>query len=189
MGMRNHDDVHLRWIKVQHRFASLAGVATLATFASNSRFDLLLRQIEVEQHAALSQPLSGEGWIDDFAIALAESWVLRSYEMVRVACAHLKSRRETNDRLQRLHERLALVRMPVAKAEIRGANRSPEPIVLVLRDGSDPRNYEADGSYIIPRGLCGATGAVMWWPIDIKSGVAIEVCRRDLSDEFLALFD
>jgi hypothetical protein len=37
--------------------------------------------------------------------------------------------------------------------------------------------------------FCGETGAALWWPVDITKGETVAICRRNLSDEMLALFD
>lgn len=185
-----HVDVHKRWIDAQFRFSALAGTAALIPFAGTTRLDMLLRQIESEQLAAGIETQTGAGFVFDLAVTLSEAWVLRAYEMVRGALEVVKKRgAEAPAKLLALHDRLALVRMPIAKLEIRSANKHKGEIVLVREGGEDPRAYIDNGSYIVPRGICGQSGAVMWWPVDLKSGQSIEICRRDLSDEFLALFD
>ena len=189
MGMERHPELQRRWIDVMHNVGSQWGVAHMIPLASNNRIDLLLRQLEQEQLEKVQDLSSDDAdFSDDLMLALAESWVLRSYEVIRAAAEQARRRGETNEKLAALKYRLGLVRMPIAKAEIKDA-KAKEPMLDVLGGERNPRPYKNDGSYIIPRGSCGTTGSVMWWPIDIKRMTTVEIRRRELSDEFLSLFD
>lgn len=200
LSTRNHSAVHERWIAVTHKLGSQAGVAHLATLASNGRFDIILRQLEAEVLEDIRNPPTEEADFSfDFMLALSESWMLRSYEVIRSACEQAQSKETAIlDRFKAVRDRFALVRIPVAKAEIGGADRYkrahkklPELELVAVGGGPDSRvkAYAHDGSYVVPRGICRETGAIVWYPIDLKTQTTVAVCRRDLSDEFLALFD
>lgn len=200
MSAENHSDVRKRWVDLTHRLGAQVGVAHLATLASNGRFDMMLRQLEAEALEDIQNPPARENdFTFDFMLALSESWVLRSYEVIRSACEQAQNTGEAiPDKFKVLKDRLALVRIPIAKAEIGGADRYrkinkklPDLALFPVGDGPDngAKDYAHDGSYVIPRGICIETGAIVWYPIDLKSQQTVDVCRRDLSDEFLALFD
>ncbi|MGW9230600.1 hypothetical protein ACWGPT_06950 [Pseudorhizobium sp. NPDC055634] len=191
-GMAEHPDLHRRWINLMHRVGSRWGVAHTLALASTSRIDLLLRLLEREQLEQIqSQAVSdADGMSGDILVAMAETWVLRCYEVIRASAQQSRARGETNLKLNALKHRFGLVRMAIAKAEIQAVRSgSPEIILDVVGGERDPRPYANDGSYIVPRGMCGATGAVVWWPVDVKRMETVEICRRDLSDEFLSLLD
>ncbi|MBY3257093.1 hypothetical protein HFO09_23345 [Rhizobium laguerreae] len=192
IGMAGHPELQRRWIDVMYKVASRWGRAHMVSLTSTNRIDLLLRQLEREQLEGMQNGSSDAAANSvDVVVALAETWVLRTYEVIRAAAEQATRRGETNEKLATLKYRLGLVRMPIAKAEIKDV-RAKEPVLDVfgLAGGErDPRPYKNDGSYIIPRGICGTTGSVMWWPIDIKQMTTVEIRRRELSDEFLSLFD
>src|SRR3546814_6911931 len=59
-----------------------------------------------------------------------------------------------------LENRLALVRIPIAKGEIQGMNKKANrenPPMLVKAGDDTAEPYQADGSFIMPYGLCGET--------------------------------
>lgn len=178
-------DLHQAWIVQSFKLSEVAGVAHIATIQANNRLDLLLRQLESEWR----QP---PGDIIDFSLdlrySLSECWVLRAYEIVRAAAQQLHRKNESHEKLATLKRRLGLVRMPVAKAEIQQASKAADPIVLVHDDGSDPKEYASDGSYVVPREVCADTGSAMWRPVDISLGKSVQIRRIDLSNELLNLF-
>jgi hypothetical protein len=153
--------------------------------------DLLLRVLEQEALERTSASSSNEFDIsDDIMITMAQAWVLQSYEVIRAANSQSWRRGETFEKLKTLKHRLGLVRIAIAKAEIQDQKASSPEVILDVVDGDrDPKPYMNDGSYIVPRGVCGVTGAVVWWPVDITRMTTVEISRRDLSDELLSLFD
>lgn len=163
----------------------------LLPFAMSTRVDMLLRTLE---RGNLQRSMSDEthdiSFADDLTLSLSEAWVARCYELVRTARESIKERgAEIPEKLAHLFYQLELVRMPIDKGEINKAiHHKGEPIVLTLGDGSDPKEYKK-GTFVLQRGMCGQTGATMWWPIDLKTQQTVEVCRRDLSDWLLGLFD
>lgn len=192
IGIAGHPELQRRWIDVMYKVGSRWGNAHMVPLASSNRIDLLLRQLEREQLEGMQNgPSNDAAFSVDIVIDLAETWVLRTYEVIRAAAEQTTRRGETDEKLAALKYRLGLVRIPIAKAEIKDV-RAKEPVLEVfgLAAGErDPRPYKNDGSYIIPRGICGTTGSVMWWPADIKQMTTVEIRRRELSDEFLSLFD
>lgn len=191
IGMTEHAELSRRWIRVMHKIGARWGSAHMITLASNNRIDLLLRQLEREWlENKQSQTSHDYDDADDVMLALAEAWLLRTYEVIRASAEFAKRQGERNDKLDAFKYRLGLVRMPIAKAEIKDAKpKSPEIMLDVLGGERGPKPYKNNGSYIIPRGMCGTTGSVMWWPVDIKRMVTLEIRRQELSDEFLSMFD
>lgn len=190
-SIADHPEIQRKWIDVQDHFGSLAGPATLLPFAMNARVDMLLRTLEAEnlQRGQYVGDPDVE-FAGDLILSLSESWVSRCYEIVRAARDWMKERKEVfPDRLAQLLYQLALVRMPIDKGEIADAHRHKgEPLVLTLADGSNPMPYSA-GAFMMQRGMCWQSGAAMWWPIDLVTQQTVEVCRRNLSDSLLTLFD
>jgi hypothetical protein len=187
VAMAQQRSIHQKWISAQHRPGILSGSASLYGILRISSIDIILRQLE-DEHLNESEPV-GIDVAFDAMCSLAHYWVLQTYEVIR--SAYQLGDGEIQTRLKDIKRRLELVRMPIAKGEIRHAQKKKteaREIVLVKEDGSNPKPY-ADGYYMVPQGICGATGSVMWWVIDLESRKTVEICRRDLSDEFLALFD
>ncbi|MFD1942739.1 hypothetical protein [Paradevosia shaoguanensis] len=190
-GIAAHPELHKKWIEVQYRFGALAGHATLLSFAMNTRVDMLLRTLEAENLERSTSDMEPDvDLAGDLFLSLSESWVTRCYELVRVARERITARGDaTPERLAHLLYQLELVRMPIDKGEIAKAiYHKGEPLVLTREDGSEPQPY-TKGSFIVQRGLCGQSGAAMWWPIDLRTQQTVEVCRRDLSDWLVGLFD
>lgn len=193
LGLANYPAVASDWVNVMHRLGATAGVAHTLSVSATSKLDIMLRQLESEHWEAI-RAAQGEsaGFATDLIGVLADSWVQSGYEPIRAACEQARNRKEEHVKLAALHYRLALVRVPIAKAEIKDAKRlKPQLMLHPIGDGPDnsPKPYVADGTYIMPKGVCGETGATVWYPVDLKSNQTVAICRRDLSDEFLALFD
>jgi hypothetical protein len=140
--------LHEAWVKVQHKFGGLAGVAHLPAFAWNSRLDILLRELEKERLERFGEPFQEVEFVDDFLTGLSESWVSRSYEMLRAAKQRCAARSEKfPEALNDVFGKFELVRMAIDKGEIAKANRRNAPnIALEHEDGSDPREYVNDGN-------------------------------------------
>ncbi|MCW4461348.1 hypothetical protein OK349_06485 [Sphingomonas sp. BT-65] len=186
MCLDSKKDLHSAWISQSFKLAAIAGEAHIASIQANNRLDLLLRALEEEWE----QP--PEAVIDyslDLRYSLSECWVLRSYEVVRAAAQQLYQNGDANEKVAAIKHRLGLVRMPVAKAEIQQARKVTDPIVLVHEDGSNPKEYANDGSYVIPRQVCADTGSAMWCPVDVLTGESVQIRRIDLSSELLTLLD
>lgn len=186
LAIDSQPDLHQAWIKQSFQLSGIAGVAHLAALQSSHRLDLLLRQLEAEYEPA------PEGLVDfslDMRFSLSECWVLRVYEVIRAAAAQLRAKHEKHEKLADLKHRLGLVRMPIAKGEIQQPNKAAGPIVLVHEDGTDPKEYVNDGSYVVPRQVCAETGSPMWCPVNVITGESSQIRRIDLSNELLGLFD
>jgi len=186
-------DLQKKWISVSFALGKIAGNAHLMAVQRNGQLDLLLRLLESER---LDRMKDGrpEG-IDlslDLQFALSENWLLSAYEVARAAKKPFEASGEDASPLLALERRLALVRMPVAKGVIQGMDRKPHkdnPPMMIREGESTPEQYRDDGSYMAPCRLCADTGAVLWLPADMATGGTAAICRRDLSDEMLALFD
>ena len=192
-GMLTNPAIHERWIGVMRKLSDSTGAAPAASLASDSRLDLLLRVLESEALNRLKGPQKSE--IDfsyDILFSLSECWVLRAYEVIRAAWERMGRPDQGHERMKLLYHRLGLARIPIAKGEIQQAKkaiRAGESITLAHADGSAVAPYVNDGSYIVPRGFCPDTGAAMWIAVEINPVRSVAICRRDLSDEFLSLYD
>jgi hypothetical protein len=192
IAMQNEPEIHEKWIVVTHRLMAAYGAANFR-MASDSRTDLLLRQLEKESLQSIGQQEQDHSFATDFLLSLSALWVISSYEICRSCYQAARTKEIPAPKLKALREQLSLVRTPLVKYEIDKTNRK-KPVLLLqpqYSEGADnsPRAYETDGTYIMPMELCRTTGAVIWYPIDMKAKQSVPVCRRDLSDAFLALFD
>lgn len=179
------------WIGLSHRLVKITGTAHVVAVQRVGRLDLLLRQIEAEVLADIQKPDEERAFFAaDVLAAHSEMWVLRAYEIVRAAAQQLDDRGEENASIAALKHRLGLVRIPIAKGEIQGMTKrriKNDPIVLARGDGSDPRPYAADGSYVMPPSVCTASGSFSWAAVDRDTQINDLIRRRDLADEMLAL--
>ena len=193
MAMANNQELHKKWISISFKLGPFAGTVHTISLQRIGRLDMMLRLLENERLEMMTvKPSNEPEWSLDLQFALSENWLLSAYEVARAAKKPLKASREDASRLLALEHRLALVRMPLAKGVIQGMNRKPHkdnPPLLLKAGDATPELYSDDGSYIMPYGLCGETGAALWFPVDIIKGETIAICRRDLSDEMLSLFD
>lgn len=193
IGLKRVKDLHEKWISISFKLGPIAGAIHMVSLQRVGRLDMLLRVLEDERLEALRQGPNSEPDLSlDFQSALSENWLLSAYEVARAAKKPFKHSGKDTVRLLSLEHRLALVRMPLAKGVMQGmdrkANRNNPP--LLLREGDDePELYQDNGSYIMPHGICEETGSALWCPVDISKGETIAICRRDLSEEMLALFD
>ena len=193
MAMASNEELHKRWISVSHALGAIAGNAHLTALHRNCRLDLLLRMLERERLERMRSASSKDPiWSLDLQVALSENWLLSAYEVARAAKKPFKDSGNDASRLLALEHRLSLIRMPIAKGVIQGMDRKPhknDPPMLVKVGGDTPEPYQDDGSYMAPRSLCVETGAILWYPVDITTRKTDAICRRNLSDEMLALFD
>lgn len=186
-----HADLHKQWIGLSHKLAAITGVAHVVGVQRVGRLDLLLRAIEAEVLADIAKPTEEQDFFAaDVLSAQSEIWVLRAYEIVRAADQQLEEKGQENASITALKHRLGLVRIPLAKGEIQGMTKKRvknDPIILARADGSDPKPYAADGSYLMPGHLCTATGSFSWAAVDRERQRNDLIRRRDLADEMLAL--
>lgn len=193
LAMNREEGRNEKWISISFKLAEVAGSVHTIALQRIGRLDLMLRLLERERLEAIKGPPSSQVDLSlDLQFSLSENWLLSVYEVARATKEQLKRKGDEMPKLSALEHRLALVRMPVAKAEIRGmhvkANRDNPPMLARIGD-IEGEPYQADGSYMIPRSLCQETGAALWYPVDIALKQAVAICRHDLSDEMLALFD
>lgn len=193
LALANQPELHKKWVRLSHRVAGIAGVNHLSALQQNYRLDLLLRQLEGERLARMQAPPANEvEWTPEIQSSLSQAWVLRAYEVIRVTKDRLRKDGRPNEKVTALAHRLALVRMPIAKGEIAGMTKKANkenPPMLIRAGETEAFPYADDGTYNMLSALCGHTGAALWGPVDVTAGATVAICRRDLSDEFLALFD
>jgi hypothetical protein len=193
-GAINRDpELHNKWISISFNLGSIAGKIHTLALQRLGRLDMMLRLLEGERLEIMKSAASHEpDWSLDLQFSLSQSWLFSAYEVARAAKKPFTASHQDASRLFALEHRLALIRMPLAKGVIQGMDRKSHKnnLPVLMRVGDEtPEIYADNGSYIMPQGLCGETGAALWCPVDISAGETIAICRRDLSDEMLALFD
>ncbi len=196
LGLTNYRDEASKWATVALKCHSEFGGAHSHAVSGISQLDIMLRELEREQAEAV--PGADDAFLSHGLITtLSDAWLLASYEVVRAAKAQ-KGAAGTTNRMKFLHEQLALARMPIAKAEISGADRHrqksgglPALMMHPVGEGDDnsAKPYAHDGSYVVPKAMCSQTGTIIWYPFDLSTQRTIAVSRLDLSNQFLALFD
>jgi hypothetical protein len=193
IAMAQHQELHNKWIAISTKLGSIAGTVHTISLQKIGRLDIMLRRIEDERLDMMrAEPSNEPEWSLDLQCALSENWLISAYEIARAAKKPFKASGKDASRLLQLEHRLAVVRMPIAKGVIQGMDRKAHkdsPPVLVKLGDDTPELYQDDGSYIMPQGLCSETGAVLWYPVDMTVRQTVAICRRDLSDEMLPLFD
>lgn len=192
VAIASDEELHKKWISVSYALGAVAGNAHVIALQRNGRLDLMLRLLERERLERMKDDPSKEPiWSLDLQSSLSENWLLSAYEVARAAKKPFKASGKDVSRLLALEHRLALVRMPIAKGVIQGMDRKPHkdnPPMLLKAGDDTPELYQDDGSYMAPCSLCAETGAILWYPVDMTTRETVAVCRRDLSDEMLALF-
>ncbi|BBI20369.1 hypothetical protein EKJ_12160 [Qipengyuania flava] len=193
IGMKRDEGLHRKWISISHKLGPVAGTVHTVSLQRIGRLDMLLRVLEDERLERLKAGQSANLDLSlDLQLALSENWLFSSYEVARAAKKPFQANSNDASRLISLERRLALVRMPLAKGVIQGMDRNPHkqnPPMLASAGDNGPELYRDDGSYMMSHGICAGTGSALWSPVDITKGETIAICRRDLSDEMLALFD
>lgn len=150
--------------------------------------DLLLRQLDKERLERMGITNRSKMGADNLSAAMSEDWMSRIYEILRRARVRARgSGLGLSDQLLSVFRDAELVRMATDKGEVAKMDRKSAPILMVgPEDDAVTKKYCNDGSYIIPRTVCGATGSMMWICIDITEKTQKEVCRADVSDRLLA---
>ena len=179
-------EIHEAWITHSEKIGEIAGAGHIVNAQDNGRLDLLLRQMDEEATTPRRKEI-------DFSLTIRASfsdyWLLRAYEIVRAADEQLKLKNDSNERITALKRRMALIRIPIAKAQIQGKPAETKRLILAHADGSDRREYTNDGSYMAPRGICSETGSAVWLPVDAATRQTAQIRRIDLSNKLLRLFD
>jgi hypothetical protein len=188
LSMNNKTEMHEAWIAHSFKLKEVAGTVHLINAQRNGELDLLLRQLGEE---APKKPTGDIDYSLSIRSLLSNAWILSAYEMVRAADEQIRLKGEENNKLTKFKKRLGLVRVPTAKGEIqgkKGKNSNLNDIVLANSDGSNPKKYSNDGSYMPPISFCAETGSIVWCPVDAETKQSVWIRRIDLSDELLALF-
>lgn len=193
MAMASHQELHTKWISISFKLGPIAGTVHTISLQLIGRLDMMLRLLEGERLEMIrGEPSNEPEWSLDLQFALSENWILSAYEVARAAKKPFKASGEDASRLLKLEHRLAVIRMPIAQGVIQGMDKKPHkhsPPKLVKVGDDTPERYSDGGSHIMPQGLCAETGAALWYPVNMIEGQTVAICRRDLSDEMLSLFD
>lgn len=185
--------IHERWIRVSTQLGNMLPQSSLlVSVQSLGNLDTVIRMME-DETSQLKEP-------DPFAEAIAwnhkrllsEMWVSSAYEIIRM----LYDRDlvpETDDFNDLLFD-LELLRMPLVKYEVTKVRKLIVPMVirpvLVTPDNTDSiyADYESHKAHILPAGTSGR-GSNMWLIADEVSNTEEWVERRNLSDQFLSVFE
>jgi hypothetical protein len=187
----NSADLPERWVALYFRMAHTFGVE-VDRHQPDFWVDLILRKMEDETFVRLRDPVAGEqvDILPTFQSTLSCMWVLSTYEAIRLA--HETDAGRTHAKLPTLRRRIEMVRVPIAKHEIANDQRIKDPITLVSLGPGDPKPQSYSGKdpspYYPPYLVETATGSTAWRVFDSKTGQTIDISRRALSDEMLALF-
>ncbi len=188
LSFTKQSNIRKAWIAHSFELGEVAGRAHIVNAQRNGELDLVLRQLDAEAHKC---PTDGIDFCSGIRHSFSNAWILSAYEMVRAADEQLRNLRSENKKVVALKKRLELVRMPLAKGEIkgdRGKNGNLKDLVLAHADGSNQRTYVNDGSYFLPIVFCSETGSIGWQPVDAERKENVYIRRIDLSNELLALF-
>ena len=185
LAIWNNSELHTRWVTALHNLAAHTAMGPLLPFSQAVYVDLLLRVLDKERLDRLGKNDTSKALVDGFSMSLSESWISRVYEVLRVARA--SSKEAFPPALQEVFDQVELVRMAVEKGEVaKGHKKNAPKFELSREDSPESRPYLNDGSYIVPRKICGATGSLMWVCIDLNRHLQVEICRQELSDRLLA---
>lgn len=184
----NARDLHERWIKAERGLPDMPS-SMLTAFSHMISFDLLLRQLERERRPTIGNRGVELMHVDQIFFAMSEAWMSQVYEIMRVAANRAKARGAgLTSGLEAVKHAVGLVRMGVAKGEVADMNSKKKQAAIQIQlqntDGEIVPDYTNDGSWIVPRGVCTASGSCMWWCIDVSTGApeTVEVCRQEVSD-------
>jgi hypothetical protein len=189
--MTKSADLSERWVGLYFRIAYTFGVEAYR-HQSDYLVDLILRKMEDETFVRMRDLVAREQFdmLPTLQYTLSRMWVLSTYEVIRLAQETDVGR--THAKLKALRRRIEMVRVPLAKQEIANDQRIKDPITLVRVGPGDPKpqSYSArDPSPYYPPTLGEtATGSTAWRVLDSKTGQTVDISRRALSDEMLALF-
>jgi hypothetical protein len=180
------------WVNLSFRLGcAIPGFALSITIQKDGDVDLILRCLE-DDMAALIQKSQGSPPATDigFYRTLIRYWIGSMYETFRI----LKNARPADQRIKRIHDELALIRMPLEKLEIASDHKLSAPLKLKRfppnGDASDEVVYDKSNKYkshIMPEEYCSYCGSVIWTAIDGKTSRERQITRRAISDQILAL--
>ncbi|GAK70698.1 hypothetical protein RRU01S_13_00360 [Agrobacterium rubi TR3 = NBRC 13261] len=186
IGLANFRNEASAWSKLSLTFSKF-GVAHSITVMNMSKLDIMLRQLERELVAEFANSqYDDNSFSTGLIVALSDAWLLGIYEAIRAA----RDMKPVEEKLDALYAALTLVRIPVAKAQLAGANRKFPSLLMVpagdeVDDNQKP--YAHDGSYLVASNCCTQTGAKVWYPFNLKTQKTDRISRIELSDQFLAL--
>lgn len=161
-----------KWITISNKFGDRADPFVWLEVQSLGHVDKHLIPLE-EQAAevflrqAETTEIGEEPFLPTLVVSLGRLWVLGLYETLRT----FRNLVGGNDShrfvaFKEFFSRLAEIRIPLAKHELRGQN----------------------GSFYPPTHICNpSNGMIGWTAINPKKNIRIDVFRRDLADSFLKI--
>ncbi len=191
LGWQQHPEIAYRWRDASVRAMRLTGCTSLVMAIQDMGWlDAMLRSIEDEFAAATrSEPEEIDLSVNFFRY-MSELWVSAAYG----ACRVLKNAGQVDD-ICKVERRLKLVRVPLFKYEIAEDRRLDAPLTLMAtppnHDSSDVSLYDPKDPHrsIIQARAMAQDGSMSWNVVDVKERESLWVCRRELSDELLAVLE
>jgi hypothetical protein len=188
---KKHHVIHEKWIGISIRVGGrLPASLLMANIQRYGRLDLLLREIEGQAHASLSQD---DMFTAEYLSMFSEMWVGGIYEIFRL----LRQRKlaDDSDLFVQILKSLELLRIPLEKHEIAKDQKLSEPLVLQRHppndNASDSYEYsplDNTRAHIMPSAISSITGSMMWHALDLQTKAAYWIERRWLSDKTLELW-
>ena len=188
----NHSQTDARWTALSTRISQEFGGKYDAAVTRARSTDIILRQLERELLEIINDAGTETPALSvDMLMALSDSWLFTSYDVIRSIAPWANAGTNTCRNIIALHDRLDLIRLPIATAEVRSTNRAVEQIHTFPQDsGTMSASIDPDRpSTVIEKQVCAETGTIIWFPIDRTANKPLPICRLDLSNEFLSLFD
>lgn len=189
-SLAKHPRTAERWVLLSHEMYSRYRRVQATLNQSDGILDTILRTLEAEQLERLGRDRAHqqhEGfWPPTLQILFSRLWVLSTYETLRTMKQTAAGR--SDPALQAVYERFRIVRIPLAKMEVAGANRLGAPLEI-FGDGTNRKlRIGRDTRQILPTTICPRTGSVVWEPIDTTTQTVVKLSRLELSDELLSIY-
>lgn len=196
-----YPELNRAWIEASFKLAGRAGVMPMMIAVQRAgEIDLVLRAMEDELREGKTQ----DGFAFNYQVMMSETWVLASYEFLRV----VRQRDGETERIIRrqggspasdtvsgmpefkaVFEQLELLRMPMAKFEIAKDKTMKEPLTFgsvgegpqkeAVYDKDDPARFHIMPAGVTPRGTIG------WQAFDHTQKREFWIERRQLSDQLV----
>ncbi|HEV2000448.1 MAG TPA: hypothetical protein VGQ97_08180 [Xanthobacteraceae bacterium] len=191
-----------RWRNCSYRIARKAPHLVMHV-QQDGYVDLILRAAEAELAANIEQQDALSLGLNHYMIQ-ARYWIFAMFENLRTYCelnmygpdGQKLKRDDWVDELEaasQLRGQFSLVRVPLAKLEIKGANQKDAPPIQTIsyppKMNEEPQLYRRRATPYYPiQSVDLSTGSACWDVIDLHSKTHVRVSRVSLSDAFLNIF-
>jgi transcriptional regulator with XRE-family HTH domain len=186
LAAQQQSELYQKWIRVS--FAT--GIPHLLLNQADALVDMILRSMENESRDRLHNNVHVADFHLTLQTTLSRYWIYSWYEVIRAA--QEKQGKASSEHLLSLRHKVELVRVPLAKLEIANDQKLKQPLHF-LKPGDPPEaakpysakqrfDYTATTIMSTENGSCG------WRVYDTASKSEVEVLRREISDDILALW-